>query len=62
MVKNVNVIDISKLINKRDDDTKVKDIEDKIPIITNWATNAALNAKINEVKNEIPLWYTVLVT
>ena len=62
MVKNVNVIDISKLINKRDDDAKVKDIEDKIPIITNWATNAALNAKINEVKNEIPLWYTVLVT
>ena len=62
MVKNVNVIDISKLINKRDDDTKVKDIEDKIPIITNWATNAALNAKINEVKNEIPLWYAVLVT
>ena len=62
MVKNVNVIDISKLIYKRDDDTKVKDIEDKIPIITNWATNAALNAKINEVKNEIPLWYAVLVT
>ena len=62
MVKNVNVIDISKLINKRDHDAKVKDIEDKIPSITNWANNAALNANINEVKNEIPVWYTVLVT
>ena len=32
---------------------KIKDIEDKIPHITNLATNTALNAKINEVKNEI---------
>ena len=33
---------------------KIKDIEDKIPGITNLATNTALNAKINEVKNGIP--------
>ena len=34
--------------------SKIKDIEDKIPDITNLATNTTLNAKINEVKNEIP--------
>ena len=32
---------------------KRKNIEDKIPVITNLATNTTLNAKINEVKNEI---------
>ena len=32
---------------------KIKDIEDKIPDITNLATNTTLNAKINEVKNKI---------
>ena len=32
--------------------TKTKDIEDKIPDITNLATNAFLNAKINESKGE----------
>ena len=34
--------------------TKIKNIEDKIPEITNLATNATLDAKINEVKGEIP--------
>ena len=29
------------------------EIEDKIPDITNMATNTTLNAKINQVKNEI---------
>ena len=33
---------------------KIKNIKDKIPDITNLATNASLNTKINEVKNEIP--------
>ena len=33
---------------------KIKNIEDKIPDITNLATNTTLNAKMNEVKNEIP--------
>ena len=32
---------------------KIKNIEDKIPDITNLATNASFNAKINEVKGEI---------
>ena len=37
---------------------KIKNIEDKIPDITNLATNASLNAKINEVKDK----YQVLLT
>ena len=32
---------------------KIKDIEDKMPNITNLATNTTLNAKINEGKGEI---------
>ena len=33
---------------------EIKDIENKIPDITNLATNTTLHTKINEVKNEIP--------
>ena len=33
---------------------KIKNIEDKIPYITNLATNTTRNAKINEVENKIP--------
>ena len=32
----------------------IKNIEDKIPDITNLATNTTLNAKISEAKEEIP--------
>ena len=32
---------------------KIKSIEDKIPNITNLATNASLNVKINDVKDEM---------
>ena len=32
---------------------KIKDIEDKIPDVTNIVTITTLNAKINEAKNEI---------
>ena len=32
----------------------MKNIEDKISDITNLATNASVDAKINEVKGEIP--------
>ena len=35
-------------------DAKIKNIEDKIPDITNIATNTTLHAKINEVKNKVP--------
>ena len=34
--------------------TKIKNIEDNVPDITNLATKTTLNAKINDVKGEIP--------
>ena len=37
---------------------KMKDIEGKIPYITNLATNAAFNTKVNEIKNK----YLILPT
>ena len=54
-------VDLSKLsdleknnvVKKDVYNAKIKIIEDKIPDITNLATNASLNAKINEVKDEI---------
>ena len=54
-------VDLSKLsevlkhdvTNKDVHNTKVKNIEDKIPGITNLAINPSLNAKIKEVKDEI---------
>ena len=54
-------VDLSKLsdvvkndvIKKDLYNAKIKNIEDKIPDITNLATNTSLNAKINEVKNLI---------
>ena len=33
---------------------KIKNIEDRVPDITNLATNTTLSAKTNEVKNKIP--------
>ena len=55
-------VDLSKLsdvlkndvVKKTKYNAKVKEIEDKIPDITNLATNTTLNAKTNEIKNEIP--------
>ena len=54
-------VDLSKLSNVVKNDAvkkdvynaKIKSIEDKIPNITNLATNTSLDAKINEVKSEI---------
>ena len=54
LVKTVHVIDTSKLVNKTDYNTKIKDTEGKIPSITNLATTAALTAveyKIPNVSN-----------
>ena len=55
-------IDLSKLSNLVKNDVvknieynaKIKNIEDKIPDITNLATKTILNAETNEVKAEIP--------
>ena len=33
---------------------KIKNIEDKIPGVTNLVTNASLNAKTNKVEGETP--------
>ena len=57
-----NPVDLSKLINvvknyvvkKTECNTKIKNIEDKIPDITILATKTTLNAKNNQVKGEIP--------
>ena len=54
-------VDLSKLSDVAKNDvvkknvhyTKIKNIEDKIPDITNAATNTTLKVKLNEVKNEI---------
>ena len=62
-------IDLSKLSNviknevvkKTEYNAKIKNIEDKIPDISNLATKTILNTKINEVKNKIPS-ITVLAT
>ena len=42
------------LLKKDVYNVKIKNIEDKIPDITNFAANTTLNEKINEVKREIP--------
>ena len=41
---------------------KIKDIEDKIPYMTDLATNSTLNAKINEVKKKIPSLYVLIMS
>ena len=41
---------------------KIKNIEDKIPDITNLATNTTLNSKINEIKNKIPSISNLAIT
>ena len=47
--------DVVKNVVKKDMcNAKIKCTEDKIPDITNLATNTILHAKINEVKDEIP--------
>ena len=41
------------LLKKDVYNAKIKDIEDRIPGITNLTTNTTLTAKIYEVKNEL---------
>ena len=54
-VKKINSIDASKLVNKTDYNAKIKDIENKLPNITNLATTAALTAVENKITNVIDL-------
>ena len=55
----INRVDLSKLSDVVNNDvkkyvynTKIKGIEDKVPDITNLATNCTLNNKTNEIKNK----------
>ena len=65
-----NPVDLSKLsdvvkyIVVQEDvyNAKIKNIEDKISDITNAATHASLNAKINEVKGETPNVTNLMIT
>ena len=50
LIKKVNAIDTSKLVNTKDYNAKIKDIEAKIPSVINLATTTALSA----VENKIP--------
>ena len=45
---------VKMMLLKKIYNAKIKDVEDKIPSITNLATNTNLNAETNEAKNEIP--------
>ena len=44
----------NEVVKKTQYDAKIKNIEGKIPDISNLATKSNLNTRINEVKNEIP--------
>ena len=46
-------VDLNKLIYVVKNDIVKKHVYNKIPNITNLASNTTLNAKVNEVKNEI---------
>ena len=52
----------SDVVKKDVYNAKIKNIEDKIPDITNLATNTTLSAKINEIKSEIPSITTLVTT
>ena len=63
-------VDLSKLsdvvkndvVKKGVYNARIKNIEDKVPDITNLASNASLNTIINEVKGEIPNISTALTS
>ena len=45
----------NEVVKKTEYNAQIKNIEDKIPDITNLATKTNLNTKIDEVKTEIPI-------
>ena len=49
MIDKLSAIDTSNLVEKTDHNAKIENIKDKISSATELATNAALNAKTNEV-------------
>ena len=51
----MKIPDTSKLVTKADNDTKITEIEDKIPRITDLATTAILKAVENKIPHVINL-------
>ena len=51
----MKIPDTSELVTKADNDTKITEIEDKIPHITDLATTAALKAVENKISHVINL-------
>ena len=51
--KSSNVVK-NKAVKKTEYDAKIKNIEVKMPDISNLATKSNLNTKINEIRNKIP--------
>ena len=52
-----NLDTLIRSLNVKNDvyNAKMKNIEDKVPDITNLATNTTLNTKANEVKGKMPI-------
>ena len=50
----LNKVVKNEVVKKTEYNAQIKNIEDKIPDISNVATKTILNTKITEVKNEIP--------
>ena len=51
----MKIPDTSELVTKADNDTKITEVEDKIPHITDLATTAALKAVENKISHVINL-------
>ena len=51
----MKIPDTSELVTKADNDTKITEIKDKIPRITDLATTAALKAVENKIPHVINL-------
>lgn len=63
MLKKINAIDTSGLVEKTKYDNKIKDIEDKIPAITNSTTTATLftvEQKISILDDLVILFYFII--
>ena len=53
-LRKLSIVVKNNVVKKDVYNAKIKNIEDKIPDITNLATKTTLNAKINEVKGKMP--------
>ena len=49
LIKNIHATDTSELLNKKDYNTNIKNIEGKVPSFTNLATTAAPSVVENKI-------------